>query len=75
MGAVLVSKNIPASPAPFLELIAPYHEDLAVAAASASGLCRAGARAVHARDPRWRTIGSNAHKIAARVRGGMMPQA
>ena len=31
-GTVLVSRNIPASPEPFLELIAPYREDLAVAA-------------------------------------------
>jgi hypothetical protein len=31
-GAVLVSKNIPASPEPFLELIAPYREDRTVAA-------------------------------------------
>jgi hypothetical protein len=31
-GNVLVSKNIAATPEPFLELIAPYREDLAVAA-------------------------------------------
>jgi len=31
-GNVLVSKNIPSAPEPFLELIAPYREDLAVAA-------------------------------------------
>jgi hypothetical protein len=31
-GTVLVSKNIAAAPKPFLELIAPYREDLAVAA-------------------------------------------
>jgi hypothetical protein len=33
-GNVLVSKNIAATPEPFLELIAPYREDLAVAATS-----------------------------------------
>src|SRR3970040_1544061 len=31
-GNVLVSKTIPSAPEPFLELIAPYREDLAVAA-------------------------------------------
>ena len=31
-GNVLVSKNIASAPEPFLELIAPYREDLAVAA-------------------------------------------
>src|SRR3989304_5943685 len=31
-GNVLVSKDIASAPEPFLELIAPYHEDLAVAA-------------------------------------------
>ncbi len=63
-GNVLVSKNIASAPEPFLELIAPYREDLAVAAecmftwlaggpVRAPGhRVRAGARALHARDPR-----------------------
>jgi len=63
-GNVLVSKNIASAPAPFLELIAPHREDLAVAAECMftwywlADLCargvgvRARARALHARDPR-----------------------
>ena len=65
-GDVLVSKNIASAPGPFLELIAPYREDLAVAAECMftwywlADLCArerdrvcARACALHARDPRW----------------------
>ena len=89
-GAVLVSKNIPASPEPFLELIAPYREDLAVAAECMftwywlADLCERERivfvlghalymRAIHGGKAKNDRI--DAHKIAALLRGGMMPQA
>jgi hypothetical protein len=89
-GAVLVSKNIPAAPEPLLELIAPYREDLAVAAECMftwywlADLCeREGIvfvlghalymRAIHGGKAKNDRI--DAHKIAALLRGGMLPQA
>jgi transposase len=89
-GAVLVSKNIPAAPEPFLELIAPYREDLVVAAECMftwywlADLCeRKGIvfvlghalymRAIHGGKAKNDRI--DAHKIAALLRGGMLPQA
>ena len=89
-GTVLVSKNIPASPGPFLELIAPYREDLAVAAECMftwywlADLCERERivfvlghalymRAIHGGKAKNDRI--DAHKIAALLRGGMMPQA
>src|SRR5512145_554430 len=89
-GGVLVSRNIPASPEPFLALIAPYREDLAVAAECMftwywlADLCqREGIafvlghalymRAIHGGKAKNDRI--DAHKIAALLRGGMIPQA
>jgi transposase len=89
-GAVLVSKNIAAEPAPFLELIAPYRDDLAVAAECMftwywlADLCeREGIvfvlghalymKAIHGGKAKNDRI--DAHKIAALLRGGMLPQA
>jgi transposase len=89
-GTVLVSKNIPASPEPFLALIAPYREDLAVAAECMftwywlADLCERERivfvlghalymRAIHGGKAKNDRI--DAHKIAALLRGGMMPQA
>lgn len=89
-GAVLVSRDIPASPEPFLALIAPYREDLAVAAECMftwywlADLCERERivfvlghalymRAIHGGKAKNDRI--DAHKIAALLRGGMMPQA
>src|SRR5215831_18380896 len=89
-GAVLVSKDIAAAPQPFLELIAPYREDLAVAVECMftwywlADLCeREGIvfvlghalymRAIHGGKAKNDRI--DAHKIAALLRGGMLPQA
>ncbi len=89
-GNVLVSKDIASAPEPFLELIAPYREDLAVAAECMftwywlADLCaREGLafvlghalymRAIHGGKAKNDRI--DAHKIAALLRGGMMPQA
>lgn len=89
-GAVLVSKNIAAAPEPFLELLAPYREDLAVAAECMftwywlADLCECEGivfvlghalymRAIHGGKAKNDRI--DAHKIAALLRGGMLPQA
>jgi len=89
-GSVLVSKDIATAPEPFLELIAPYREDLAVAAECMftwywlADLCaREGLvfvlghalymRAIHGGKAKNDRI--DAHKIAALLRGGMLPQA
>jgi transposase len=89
-GTVLVSKNIAAAPKPFLELIAPYREDLAVAAECmftwywVADLCERERivfvlghalymRAIHGGKAKNDRI--DAHKIAALLRGGMLPQA
>ncbi len=89
-GNVLVSKNIASAPEPFLELIAPYREDVAVAAECMftwywlADLCaREGLvfvlghalymRAIHGGKAKNDRI--DAHKIAALLRGGMLPQA
>jgi len=89
-GTVLVSKNIAAEPAPFLELVAPYREDLVVAAECMftwywlADLCeREGVvfvlghalymKAIHGGKAKNDRI--DAHKIAALLRGGMLPQA
>ena len=89
-GNVLVSKNIASAPEPFLELIAPYREDLAVAAECMftwywlADLCARGQivfvlghalymRAIHGGKAKNDRI--DAHKIAALLRGGMLPQA
>ena len=89
-GSVLVSKDIATAPEPFVELIAPYREDLAVAAECMftwywlADLCvREGLvfvlghalymRAIHGGKAKNDRI--DAHKIAALLRGGMLPQA
>ncbi len=89
-GNVLVSQNIASAPQPFLELIAPYREDLAVAAECmftwywlADVCAREGIvfvlghalymRAIH--DGKAKNDRIDAHKIAALLRGGMLPQA
>lgn len=89
-GNVLVSKNIATAPEPFLELIAPYRENLAVAVECMftwywlADLCaREGLvfvlghalymRAIHGGKAKNDRI--DAHKIAALLRGGMLPQA
>jgi len=89
-GTVLVSKNIAASPEPFLALIAPYRDDLAVAAECMftwywlADLCECEGivfvlghalymKAIHGGKAKNDRI--DAHKIAALLRGGMMPQA
>jgi transposase len=89
-GAVLVSRNIPAAPEPLLELIAPYREDLAVAAECMftwywlADLCEREEIvfvlghalymwAIHGGKAKNDRI--DAHKIAALLRGGMLPQA
>jgi transposase len=89
-GNVLVSKDIAAAPEPFLELIAPYRENLAVAAECMftwywlADLCERERivfvlghalymRAIHGGKAKNDRI--DAHKIAALLRGGMLPQA
>jgi transposase len=89
-GNVLVSQNIASAPVAFLEVIAPYREDLAVAAECMftwywlADLCaREGLvfvlghalymRAIHGGKAKNDRI--DAHKIAALLRGGMLPQA
>jgi transposase len=89
-GNVLVSKNIASAPEPFLELIAPYREDLAVAVECMftwywlADLCEHEQlvfvlghalymRAIHGGKAKNDRI--DAHKIAALLRGGMLPQA
>ena len=89
-GNVLVSKDIPTAPEPFLRLISPYREDLAVAAECMftwywlADLCARERivfvlghalymRAIHGGKAKNDRI--DAHKIAALLRGGMLPQA
>jgi len=89
-GNVLVSKDIASAPEPFLELIAPYREDLAVAAECMftwywlADLCaREGVVFVLGHALYMRAIHGgkakndriDAHKIAGLLRGGMLPQA
>src|SRR5215475_1915934 len=89
-GAVLVSKDIAAAPEPFLALIAPYREDLAVAAECMftwywlADLCeREGIVFVLGHALYMRAIHGgkakndriDAHKIATLLRGGMIPMA
>jgi transposase len=89
-GNALVSQNIASAPDPFLQLIIPYREDLAVAAECmftwywlADVCSREGIvfvlghalymRAIHGGKAKNDRI--DAHKIAALLRGGMLPQA
>lgn len=89
-GNVLVSKDIPTAPELFLQLIAPYREDLAVAVECMftwywlADLCARERlvfvlghalymRAIHGGKAKNDRI--DAHKIAALLRGGMLPQA
>ncbi len=89
-GNVLVSKDIPSAPEPFLELIAPYREDLAVAAecmftwywladlCAREGLVFVLGHALYMRaihGGKAKNDRIDAHKIAGLLRGGMLPQA
>jgi transposase len=89
-GEILVHRNMPAGPEPFLKAVAPYREDLVVCVECIftwSWLADLGAqeglpfvlghalsmKAMHGGKAQNAT--SAAHKIAALLRGGMLPQA
>ena len=89
-GTVLVEKNIPARPGPFLELVAPYRDDLVVAVECMftwywlADLCHEEGisfvlghalymKAIHGGKAKNDRI--DAGKIAALLRGGMLPRA
>jgi transposase len=89
-GNVLVSKNIAAAPAPLLQLLARYREDLAVAAecmftwywladlCAREGICFVLGHALYMRaihGGKAKNDRIDAHKIAALLRGGMLAQA
>jgi transposase len=89
-GQVLVHQNLPAKPEPFLEVIAPYREDLVVAVECIftwywlADLCaKEGIRFVLGHALFMKAIHGgkakndkiDAHKIAVLLRGGMLPQA
>ena len=89
-GAVLVEKNIPSRPGPFLDLVAPYRDDLVVAVECIftwywlADLCHEEGiefvlghalymKAIHGGKAKNDKI--DAGKIAALLRGGMLPYA
>ena len=89
-GAILVHRNMQAAPEPFLKTIAPYRDGLVVAVECLfpwSGLADLGAdpgipfvlghalsmKAIHGGQAKHDK--SDAHKIAALLRGGMLPKA
>ena len=89
-GQVLVHRNVPSTPEAFLEIVAPYREDLAVAAECmftwywVADLCAAedipfvlghalAMKAIHGSKAKNDKIDSQ--KIAALLRGGLLPQA
>jgi len=89
-GQVLVHRNVPSTPAAFLETVAPYRDHLVVAAECMftwywlADLCAAehitfvlghalAMKAIHGGKAKNDKIDS--HKIAALLRGGMLPQA
>jgi len=89
-GAVLVHQNLPANPEAFLEVIAPYREDLVVACECMftwywlADLCaKEGIRFVLGHALFMKAIHGgkakndkiDSHKIAVLLRGGMLPQA
>ena len=89
-GQVLVHKNLPAKPEAFLEVVAPYREDLVVACECIftwywlADLCaREGIAFVLGHALFMKAIHGgkakndkiDAHKIAVLLRGGMLPQA
>jgi transposase len=89
-GSVLASKNIASTPEAFVELVAPYREDLVVAAECMftwywlADLCaREGFEFILGHALYMRAIHGgkakndriDAHKIAMLLRGGMLPQA
>jgi transposase len=89
-GQVLVHRNLPAKPEAFVEVIAPYREDLGVAAECIftwywlADLCtKEGIRFVLGHALFMKAIHGgkakndkiDAHKIAVLLRGGMLPQA
>src|SRR2546428_4258301 len=89
-GQVLVHRNVPSTPAAFLEIVAPYREGLVVAAECMftwywlADLCAAEAIPFvlgHALGMKAIPGGKakndkiDSHKIAVLLRGGMLPQA
>src|SRR5262249_13522068 len=89
-GAILVHRNMPAGPEPFLKAVAPYREDLVVCVACifpwywlADLWARAGMPCVlgHALDMKAIHGGKakndtiDSQTMAVRLRGGMLPQA
>jgi transposase len=89
-GAILLHRNMQAAPAPFLRAVAPYRDGLVVAVACIfpwywlADLCAAqgipfvlghalSMKALHGGKAKNDTI--DAHKIAALLRGGMLPKA
>jgi hypothetical protein len=89
-GQVLVHRNLPSTPEAFLEVVAPYREDLVVAAECMftwywlADVCAAEAIAFvlgHAlamkaiHGGKAKNDKIDSHKIASLVRGGLLPQA
>jgi transposase len=89
-GQVLVHRNVPSTPEAFLEIVAPYREDLVVAAECMftwywlADVCAAEAIAFvlgHAlamkaiHGGKAKNDKIDSHKIAVLLRGGMLPQA
>jgi transposase len=89
-GQVLVHRNVPSTPEAFLEIVAPYRDNLVVAAECMvtwdwlADLCAAegiafvlghalAMKAIHGGKAKNDKIDS--HKIASRLRGGLLPQA
>jgi Transposase len=89
-GEIVLHRNMRAAPAPFLKAVAPYRDGLVVAVACIftwdwlAGLCAQEGipfvlghaldmKAIHGGESKNDQI--DAHKIAALLRGGMLPQA
>jgi transposase len=90
VGQVLVHRNVPSTPAAFLETVAPYREGLVVAAecmftwywladvCAAEGITFVLGHALAMKaihGGKAKTDRSDSHKIAVLLRGGMLPQA
>jgi transposase len=89
-GQVLVHRNVPSSPAAFLEIVAPYRTDLVVAAecmftwywladvCAAEGIAFVLGHALAMKaihGGKAKNDKLDSHKIAVLLRGGMLPQA
>ncbi len=74
-GQVLVHRNVPSTPAAFLETVAPYRDHLVVAAEHITFVLghALAMKAIHGGKAKNDKIDS--HKIAVLLRGGMLPQA